>query len=64
MSQATTFDRFLHGGKIAAGFAMGGSVLAGTSLGWVPAFASVDVHAVGGAIGLMVGLVLSVRHIV
>lgn len=45
-------------------FALGGAVLAGLTLGWVPALAVFDVHAVGAAIGGVTGLVATARHLV
>ena len=64
MDQTTAFDRFVHGGKIVSAFALGGTVLFGLTLGWIPALAGVDVHAIGGAVGGVLGLVAHIRHAV
>lgn len=64
MLARSPLDRFFHGGRVIAAFAMGGAVLAGLSVGWVPAFAAFDVHAIGGAIGGLAGAVANARHLV
>ena len=64
MDNKTALDRFVHGGRIIAAFAMGGAVLASLSVGWLPALAAVDVHAVGAAVGGLAGAFANARHIV
>jgi hypothetical protein len=62
MGRTTAFDRFLHAGRIVAACSMGGTVAAGILFSWIPALASVDVHAIGGAVGGVLGLVATMRH--
>lgn len=64
MNSRSSLDAFFHGGRIIAAFAMGGAVLAGLLVGWVPAFAALDVHAIGATIGGMTGLIANARHLV
>lgn len=62
MNDRSHLDQVFHSGRIIAAFAMGGAVLAGLSVGWVPAFAALDVHAIGAAIGGVTGVIANARH--
>ena len=54
----------LKQGRVIAGFALAGSVLAGLTLGWIPALAAMDVNAVGAAVGGVLGAIANARHLV
>ena len=62
--ETLTFDRFIHGARIVTAFALGGAVFSGLALGWLPALAAIDVHAVGAAVGGVAGVVANARHLV
>lgn len=51
-------------GRVIASFALAGSVLAGLTIGWVPALAAVDVNAIGAAAGGLLGVIANARHLV
>ena len=57
MTSRSNLDQFFYSGRIVAAFAMGGAVLAGLSVGWMPALAAFDVHAIGAAIGGVTGVI-------
>ena len=54
----------LHIGRIASGSALLGTVLAGTFLGWVPAFGLFGVHEIGAVVGAGLGAFASAKHMV
>ena len=64
MRPMSAADRAIRSGRIIAAFAMGGAVLAGLSVGWIPALATVDVHAIGAAVGGIAGAIARGRHLV
>lgn len=64
MMRVSSFDRFVHAGRIITAFALGGAVLSGLTVGLLPALAAVDVHAVGAVIGGVAGAVANARHLV
>lgn len=64
MTRVSPFDRFIHSGRIVSAFALGGAVLSGLALGWLPALATVDVHAIGAVVGGFAGAIANARHLV
>lgn len=55
---------FIHAGRVIAASALGGAVIFSLGLGWVPALAAVDMHAVGAAVGGLAALFSSARQLV
>lgn len=64
VKRRSSIDQFFYSGRIVAAFATGGAVLAGLSVGWVPALAALDVHVIGAAIGGVAGVIANARHLV
>jgi len=52
---------WIHAARMVAASALGGAVIMGLGLGWVPALAAIDMHAVGATLGGVAGLISSVR---
>ena len=60
---ATSRSTVLRQGRMIASFALAGSVFAGLTLSWIPALATFDVNAIGAGVGLVAGIIASVRHL-
>jgi hypothetical protein len=56
--------QILHAARTVAACALGGAVAFSLGLGWMPALAAIDSHAVGAAIGGALGVAASLRETV